>query len=380
VFGPRGTGKTTFIKEQFLSDKQKKNPQKYFWSIDLLDSDEEEKFSKDPKRIEKEYLAKPDKPEWIFVDEVQKVPKLLDHIQRMIENQKQKFILSGSSSRKLKTTGANLLAGRAFVYRLFPFTRNELVSDWNTHKALNWGTLPKVWSFALDAERKKFLKAYLQTYIKEEIRLEQVIRNLAPFREFLEIAAQTNGQPLNYHKLAKEIGISDKTVKTYYQILEDTFLGFHLTSFHRSIRKAQLESPKFYFFDTGVKRMIENSIDSPLVSGTSSFGETFEHLVIAEATRLNAYSEKDFRLSFFRSKEGQEIDLIVSLNRNTEILVEIKSSTYVDEQAAKKLSRLSKEFNAKGCYLLSLDPNPQKIENVKCLPWEMGLSEIFKFG
>lgn len=371
LFGARGTGKSTFILHQYLS-------QKVFHHIDLLDNDQEERYAHEPKLLEKDLEARKVRPEWIFIDEIQKVPKLLDHVHRLIENKKQKFILSGSSSRKLKREGANLLAGRAFVNYLFPLTQVELLNEWNLDFALQWGGLPRIMSFESDQERKAYLKSYVQIYIREEIRIEQLVRNLTPFRDFLEIAAQMNGKTLNFSKIANEVGVSDKTVHSYFDILQDTYLGFYLPSFHRSIRKAQTEHPKFYLFDLGVKRQLDRTIEMKLVSSTSAFGEAFEHLVILEIIRRAAYEDKQWNFSYFRTKDGNEIDLIISPNRREEILVEIKSTKRVDEGEAKRLSELSHDFNPKAVYYFSQDPISQKINNVMCLPWQIGIDTLIR--
>lgn len=369
IFGARGTGKSTFILEQFLAKQS-------CLKIDLLDSDLEEKYAADPKLLERELAAIAKRPEWVFIDEIQKIPKLLDHVHRLIESKKQKFILTGSSSRKLKRTGANLLAGRAFVNHLFPLTHAELKDSWNLQRALESGTLPKAYFSESEEQRRAFLKSYVQTYIKEEIRVEQLVRDLDPFRGFLEVAAQMNGKVLNYSKIAKEVGASDKTIHTYFEILQDTYIGFYLPAFHRSVRKSQAEHPKFYLFDLGVKRQLDRTIESKLVPSTVAYGEAFEHLVILDLIRLAHYQNKDWTFSFFRTKEGNEIDLIISPNRREEILVEIKSSSRVDESEIRFLSRLSEDFRCKAIYYLSQDPTPQRIGNVRCVPWESGIREI----
>lgn len=369
LFGARGTGKSTFVEQQFLNRSS-------CFRIDLLDSDQEERYSRDPKLLEKILADLREKPEWVFIDEVQKVPKLLDHVHRLIEKKKQKFILSGSSARKLKRQGANLLAGRAFLNQLYPLTGRELGKNFNLDQALQWGTLPKTCLTDSEEGKKAYLKSYVQTYLKEEIRVEQLVRDLDPFRGFLEISAQMNGKILNYSRIAKEVGTTDKTIHSYFQILQDTLVGFYLPAFHRSARKSQVEHPKFYWFDPGVKRQLDRTIESRLIPSTSAFGEAFEHWVILEIMRLAEYAGKDWSFSFFRTKEGNEVDLIISPNRKEEILIEIKSTTRVNESEVKYLSKLSSAFNAKGIYYLSLDPIAQRIGPVRCLPWERGISEI----
>jgi len=371
LFGARGTGKSTWVEQQFLSHSSALR-------IDLLHADEEERFSRNPALLEAILREQQVKPEWVFIDEVQKIPKLLDQVHRLIEREKQKFILSGSSARKLKRDGANLLAGRAFIYHLHPFTAQELGARWNLDRALNHGTLPQAWLSDSPEACRSYLRSYVQTYLREEVMIEQLVRRLDPFRAFLEISAQMNGKVLNFSRIAREVGVSDKTILGYYQILEDTLLGFSLPAFHRSIRKSQAQHSKFYWFDTGVKRQLDRTIESQLVPSTAAYGEAFEHLVILEIIRRAEYAGKDWTYSFFRTKEGNEIDLVISPNRKQEVLVEIKSTTRVDPTEVRLLDRLSESFNPLGIYYLSQDPHPQRIGQVSCLPWEQGLEQILK--
>lgn len=370
IFGARGVGKSTYVLDQFLDSQN-------CMKIDLLDFDSEEKYSKDPQVLEREIEGLRQKVEWIFIDEIQKVPKLLDIVHKLIEKRKQKFILTGSSSRKLKRDGANLLAGRAFINHMFPFCWRELKSI-NLDFLLMWGSLPKVIFSESDEQRQAFLKSYVQVYLREEIRVEQLVRAIDPFRDFLEVAAQMNGKILNFSKIAKEIGVSDKSIHSYFQILHDTHLGFYLPAFHRSVRKSQKEHPKFYFFDIGVKRQLDRTIGSRLVPSTSAYGEAFEHFIILEIIRFASYKQKNWTFSYFQTKEGKEIDLIISIDRRREILIEIKSTTKVDVKDCEYLSELSKEFNAKEVYVFSQDKNAQKIGRTRCVFWQQGIEEIFE--
>ncbi len=369
IFGARGTGKSTFVNEQFLRTQS-------FFAIDLLDYDAEEKYSKDPQLLERELEALPKKIDWVFIDEIQKVPKLLDLVHKLIEKKKQKFILTGSSSRKLKKDGANLLAGRAFINYLFPLSSAELPGK-SVEELMTWGMLPKV-IFSNAVEQKlAFLKTYVQVYLKEEIRAEQLVRDLDPFRDFLEVAAQMNGKIINYSKVAKEVGVSDKSIHSYFQILSDTNIGFYLPAFHRSVRKAQKEHPKFYFFDTGVKRQLDRTIESKLVPATVAFGDAFEHFLILEIYKLAAYHNKNWTFSYFQTKEGNEIDLIISLDRRKEILIEIKSTSKIVATDFNYLNSLGKDFNAEKIYVFSLDKTIQKVGQVRCVPWDVGIQELF---
>lgn len=369
IFGARGVGKSTFVRQQFLRGQD-------YLDIDLLESDTEERYSRDPQLLERELEAYEKKPEWVFIDEIQKVPKLLDIVHKLIEKKKQKFILTGSSARKLKRAGANLLAGRAFLNYLFPLSWSEL-PDKDLDFALSWGSLPKVLFSESLEQRSAFLKTYVQVYLKEEVRVEQLVRDLDPFRDFLEVAAQMNGRIINYSRIAKDVGVSDKTVHSYFQILQDTHLGFYLPAFHRSIRKAQAEHPKFFFFDLGVKRQLDRTIESKLIPSTFAYGDAFEHLLILEIQRLASYHQKNWSFSYFQTKDGKEIDLVISLDRRREILVEIKSTPRIVPEDFRFLGEVSKDFNCEKVYVFSQDKVPQQIGSVRCLPWEQGLMELF---
>lgn len=370
LFGPRDCGKTTFLKEFFKQHRS-------FW-IDLLDAQEEERYALDASLLYRQLQAKKNTCDWVVIDEIQKNPRLLDTVHRLIESTPLKFALTGSSARKLKRGAANLLAGRAFMNHLFPLTHRELQQDFSLTQALHWGTLPRLFRFDADQDKKDYLKAYALTYLKEEIWAEHIIRELEPFRRFLPLAAQANGQILNYSNIARDVGVDYKTIQSYFQILEDTLVGFMIEPFHRSIRKQQHQAPKFYFFDTGVKRALENSLNVPLQPKTYAFGSAFEHWLIAEIWRLKHYNRSDFKLSYLRTKDGAEIDLIIERPGQTTLLLEIKSSERCDPIHAKKLERFLKDFKKSRAILVSLDPHPQRLGEVDALPWEEALKRIFE--
>ena len=227
-------------------------------------------------------MALPASVEWILIDEVQRAPRLLDVVHRLIESTGKRFVLTGSSARKLRRGASNLLAGRAFVYNLYPLTVPELQDAFVLEDALHWGTLPRIYSLAGREEKNAYLRAYALTYLKEEIVAEQIIRRLDPFREFLEVAAQSNGTIINYANIARDVGADPKTVVSYFSVLEDTLVGFHLPAYHRSIRKQQRANPKFYYVDIGVKRSLERTLEVPLRTGTYEFGKAFAHFVITQ--------------------------------------------------------------------------------------------------
>lgn len=369
LFGARGTGKSTLIREQFLSAFST-------LSIDLLNSDLEEEYSKHPMLLYEKIKSNPKKWDWIFIDEVQKVPKLLDVVHKSLEELKVKFILTGSSARKLKREGANLLAGRAFWHSLFPFTKEELAQDFHLDSILQWGALPQIFSLESDADKKQYLKSYNQIYLKEEIKAEQLIRNIDPFRDFLEVAAQMSGKIINYSKIGNDVGVDHKTVQNYFSILTDTLLGFILPTFHQSVRKSQRMSPKFYYFDIGVKNALAQSIDSKPMPATTTYGELFEHFIMLEIYRLNEYFQKDYRMSFLMTKNNVEIDLILTKGRR-HYAIEIKSAQHIDESEVKRTYALAKDIpNLKKIFYISNHKEQRMCHGVECLYWADFLNKL----
>lgn len=367
LFGARGTGKSTWIDSQWQTPKS--------YKIDLLDAEFEDRYSRRPSFLEADLLALPEKPDWVIIDEVQKVPRLLDQVHRLIENQRLKFALTGSSSRKLRRGGANLLAGRALLNSLHPLTSIELGEHFSLDDVLHWGSLPQIFSLKEMSDKKQYLRTYGFTYLKEEIRAEQVVRKVDPFRSFLEIGAQMSGKMINFKKIARDVGVDTKSIQNYFQILEDTWIGFYLPAFHQSVRKTQRLQPKFYFFDLGIKRALEGALDSKLVPGTYGYGESFEHWVIQEIHRLNDYWQKDFRLSYYQTYGGGEVDLVFSRGKVINF-VEIKSTNSIDELEVRKLIRATTDFKAHRKFYLSLDNHPRQIGDVQCLHWKDFLQEL----
>lgn len=366
LFGARGTGKSTFIREHFSANSI---------YLDLLNPELEDRLSRNPNDLK--VIIGDKKTEWIIIDEVQKVPRILDVVHSLIELKKQKFILTGSSARKLKRGGANLLAGRAFVYDLFPLVDIEIGEQYDLPDLLQFGSLPKIINSVSAQERKAFLRAYALTYIKEEVVAEQLLRKLDPFRNFLRIAAEQSGKIVNHSAIAKQLGIDHKTVVNYFSILEDTLIGFYLPSFHLSVRKSQITAPRFFFFDMGVKNSLAEMIDLSPSPQSSYFGDLFEHFFILEAFRLNSYYQRDFRMSYLRTKAGFEIDLILSKGRKN-FLVEVKSTTRIDPAEVAQLARNTEDINQiSGRYYVSLDQAEVELNGVQCLSWRMFLTQMF---
>ncbi len=367
LFGARGTGKSTLLKSLFKNEKA-------FW-VDLLIPEQEDLYSRRPQEL-LERLEELQDVRWVIIDEIQKIPRLLDVVHSLIEGRGLKFAMTGSSARKLKRGSANLLAGRAFVNNLFPFCHFELGEQFDLGEALSHGTLPGLLRLKTAEEKRAFLHAYALVYLKEEIWAEHVIRKMEPFRNFLEVAAQGNGEPVNHAKIARDVSTNDNNVRGYYQILEDTLLGFLLEPYHASIRKRQTRAPKFYFFDLGVKRALDRTLHVPMLPGTYEYGKAFEHFIILELLRWSHYRQNDFRFSYLRTRDDLEIDLVIERPGRPVALVEIKSTDRVGDDDVKVLARLSGGFKESESFCLSRDPHPKRIQGVRALPWKAGIASV----
>ena len=369
LFGARNTGKSTYLKHTFKENT--------LW-YDLLNFEIEERFSKNPNALYEMVKAAPESITHIVIDEIQKVPKLLDVVHRLMGETHHLFILTGSSARKLKRGGANLLAGRAFVYNFFPLTSFEIGKSFNLNFTLQWGSLPELFIFDEDKERSQFLQAYANTYLKEEIWDEHFIRHLDPFRKFLEVAAQANGKIINYSNIARDVGVEDKTVASFFSLLEDTLIGFFLEPFHNSFRKRLSEKPKFYFFDSGVVRALARQLSTPLIEKTFAYGEAFEHFIILEIVRLAHYFETEYRFSYLRTPSDVEVDLIVERPGKPILFLEIKSCEEIDRTDLSAFIRITKDFGECEALVLSRDPYSKKMEHVLSMNWQEGIRELFK--
>lgn len=374
LFGMRGSGKSTLLKKRLSGVDT-------VW-IDLLLAEEELKYRANPDILKNEILAlikQGKKPERVVIDEVQKIPALLDVVHHLIEEYKIKFALTGSSARKLKRGGANLLAGRAFVFHLFPLSFMELGSDFDLGIFLSWGGLPAL--FASDYEspedKNRFLKSYIHTYLKEEILIEQLVRRIDPFHAFLEVSAQMNGEILNFSKIAREANTDDKSVERYYAILEDTLLGFHLMPHHHSVRKQQITSSKFYYFDSGIVRALKGNASQMMMASTYEYGKAFEHFIISEIYKLNKYYERDYKLSFLKTKDGVEIDLIIEVSAKKKYCIEIKSGVVKNLNDFNAQRKLALDIGATELMVLSQNKKAISNDRIHVMPWQEGIKKIF---
>jgi len=370
LFGARGVGKSTLLRHSFPEEQS-------LW-INLLSTDDESRFSRHPEELAAIARALPPQKKYIIIDEIQKIPKLLDIVHLLIEEKLPVyFIMTGSSARKLKRGGANLLAGRAFVYHLFPFSFLEMRESFHLHNVLERGSLPAVMQYSNHEECYQFLQAYAHIYLKEEIWSEQFIKNLDPFRRFLEVAAQMNGKILNYASIARDVGVSENTVKDYFSLLEDTLIGFFLEPFHHSFRKRLRAAPKFYFFDIGVTRTLARLLSISLREGTSMYGETFEHFIILECMKLADYYSLDYRFSYLTTRDDAEIDLVVDRPGQPHLFIEIKSSREVLPQSLNTLRQLARDFKHCEAVCFSQDSYIKKYDDITIYPWQEGIKKFF---
>lgn len=369
LLGGRGVGKSTLVSGLLPAANTLK--------IDLLDPVEEERFATHPNEFRELVLAHKQKASWVFVDEIQRCPKLLNLIHQLIESDGIRFALTGSSARKLRRGAANLLAGRAFLNYLFPLTHLEVGGRFLLEDVLKFGSLPKVFALESAEEKKKFLQSYVATFVQEEVKAEQIVRNLDPFRRFLEVAAQCNGKVLNYANIGRDVGVDIKTVQSYYQVLDDTLIGFFVEPFHTSVRKSIGHKPKFYLFDLGVQRSLAKQLTVDLAESTAAFGELFEAFIICEFYRLNAYYEKDFSFSFLMTKDDVEIDLVISRPGKKTLLIEIKSTREVRHDHLAKFLSLGKDIQNSEMICICREERSRQLDGITLLPWRLAFQSVF---
>ncbi|MGA1869919.1 MAG: ATP-binding protein [bacterium] len=371
LFGPRQTGKSTLIKNRFLDDS--------CIVYDLLHSETYRRLVARPEILRQEITTALSQKEisHVVIDEVQKIPELLDEVHALIELPVScSFILSGSSARKLKRVHANMLGGRAWTYKLFPLSYFEVGSNFDLRRALRFGTLPSIYCAQNDFDRKEILRSYITTYIDEEIKLEAQLRNIGGFLRFLSIAASENGNMVNFSNIARETGVKHLTVKSFYQILEDTLVGYFLLPYGKSIRKKMAKHPKFYFFDTGVVSALTNKLNLPVEEKSSEYGQSFEHFFINEVVKINEYYRLDFDISFYRTERGAEVDCIITTPSGRIIAIEIKSIDSPRSVHCKGLMSFYECTNNAELILACQAPRPLQIGNVMALPWQQALERI----
>jgi predicted AAA+ superfamily ATPase len=323
LLGPRGTGKSTIIRTQLPTHLE----------IDLLKSKVFLPLSANPSLLA-DWTAKVPAGGWVFVDEIQKIPALLDEVQSIYEERKIHFALSGSSARKLRRTGANLLAGRALSKKLFTLTYGEYNQHCPIDDAIDWGTLPK--TILAPNDRADFLSTYVETYLREELVEESLIRKIEPFSRFLNLSGQYNGQILNIENIARESHLGRSTITKYFEILEETLIGQRLECLQAGYNKKELTHPKFYLFDSGVARACANLAHDEIDSVWRGFA--FETLVLNEIRAMNHYLKKNRPLFYYKYSGGYEIDIVIentakTMQRKRSLTaIEIKNTTRWDKR------------------------------------------------
>ena len=349
LWGPRKTGKTTLLKQQFSNA---------CW-IDLLDYDQWLFLSQQPSRLRQ--ILEAQRAKTVVIDEVQKIPHLTDEIHWLMENHDYRFILCGSSARKLRRRKGGLLGGRAWRFELYPFVTKELES-FDLDKALLYGTIP---AHYLSSNSEMDVRAYVQDYLREEIQSEALTRNLPAFSKFLRSAAITNGMLLNYSNAARDAGVAVKTIRQYYQILEDTLIGRQLLPWRKSKKRRLIETAKFFFFDTGI---VSSLLDRrSLLEGTPEYGRAFEHFILQECWAYRHYSKLEFPISFWRTASGSEVDLILG---DAEVAIEIKASKNIGNMP-KGLHLFQEEHKCRSSLVISKEKLPRKISShITVLPWQ----------
>ena len=362
LWGPRKTGKTTYLKERF--------PEALVY--DFLKTDLFMEFSKNPSLLREQLLAKEAKllQHPILLDEVQKVPQILDEVHWLMENKGFQFILCGSSARKLKRGQANLLGGRAWRYEMFPLVSAE-IGKVDLLRALNHGLIP---SHYLQEDHRKSLKAYVQDYLKEEVFAEGLTRNVPAFSRFFDAVGYSHGQLTNYSNIARDCGVDAKTVREYYQILVDTLLGTMIEPFKkRQHRQVIGKMPKFYLFDVGIAGILtQRHLEQ---ERGEAFGKAFEHFLLMELMAYRSYAELDFPIHFWRTKSGLEVDFILGAG---EVALEVKGTSRVDQSDLKSLKAFGQEHRPAKTLLVCNEKAARVTGKIRILPWRDFLADLWE--
>lgn len=354
LFGPRATGKSTLVRTSLPEAK----------TYDLLKGETFQRLLQQPSLIEQE--TSPDT--LVIIDEIQKLPALLDEVHRLIESRKQRFLLTGSSARKLRHGGANLLAGRAFQANLFPLVRKE-IDDFNLITYLNSTGLPEFYGNELAGE---FLLSYVGTYLKEEIQAESLVRNLGGFSRFLDVVALMNGEELNYAAISSDCGVPVRTLSGYFTILDDTLLGFAVEPFLRSKKRKAITRPKYYLFDVGVVNCLTKR--GKIQQGSELMGKAFEHFIALELRAWLSYSRQNLSLQYWRSTSQFEVDFVLGSN----LAIEVKATSLVTDRQLKGLRALKEEGIVSTLGVVSLDPDyRQTNDGIHIWPYETFLSLLW---
>ena len=358
LWGARQTGKSTLLKVLFPDVRR----------YDLLNSEEFERFFRNPELLREE-LKNVDSNSLVIIDEVQKIPQLLDEVHWLISNRNIRFILCGSSARKLLRCGANLLGGRALRTVMYPLVSAE-IPEFDLLKAVRNGMLPRHYTTQNPQRR---LQAYVGDYLNEEIRAEALSRNLLSFTRFMEVAAQSNGEMIVYKNIAQDCGVSANTVKEYFQILEQTMIGYSISGFTATTKRRAITAPKFYYFDVGIANYLLKR--SNIVQGTDDFGRAFEHLMMQEIIAYLGYHYSDEKLTYWRTSGGYEVDCIIG---NGRVAIEFKSCDEIKSRHTKGLKAFQEEYPNARLIVVSMDRYKREMNDVEIFPATEFLSELWK--
>jgi len=354
LFGPRQTGKTSLIRETLPNCR----------NYNLLDFDTFLRLNQNPGRLREELKGYQG---IVVIDEIQKLPILLDEVQIMIEEQRIHFLLTGSSARKLKRSGVNLLGGRARTVRMHPLTTSELADKFDLMHALNFGTLPAIY-FSEDPALD--LKAYAGQYLKEEIAAEGLTRNVPAFSRFLETAALCNGQIINYQAMSSDAAVPRTTVQEYFSILKDTLIAEEVESWRKTRKRKAVTTSKFYFFDVGVANHLQHT--GRIEKKSKLFGEAFEAFMFQELAAYRDYISHG-SLHYWRSEDRYEVDFIL----DDSIAIEVKGTNRLTKNDFKGIRALQSERSLKHHVIVCLEPVPRDVEGIQVIPWDVFLKDLW---
>jgi predicted AAA+ superfamily ATPase len=358
LFGPRGTGKTSWLRE--ISNSL------YF---DLLEAQWRTLFLANPQRLS-EYIP-PDYKGWVILDEVQKVPDLLNEVHRLIELKKYKFILSGSSARALRKKGVNLLAGRALIYHMYPLIYQELKEKFVLKHYLQYGGLPSIYYH--EDNPSHYLLSYVSTYVYEEILEEGLARQLGAFARFLESASFCQGSALNMSAIGRDCGVSSKTVAEYFNILDDLMMGYQLPAFTQRAKRRIALHPKFYYFDVGIFRILRPK--GPLDSVEEAEGPALETVFLQHLRAINEYYQLSYKLYYWRTAHGVEVDFILYGEQGL-IALEIKRKQKLDTIDLRGLKEFLLDYPEAKAYIIYGGENKQYFDNIVALPFMEALQTL----
>lgn len=359
LFGARQTGKTTLLLQLF--------PNARFY--DLLESNTFERLQRNPSLLRQD-LEMCESGTLVIIDEVQSLPILLNEVQWLIVRKGIRFILSGSSARKLRRGGANMLGGRARQTNLYPLVSAE-IPDFDLIKAVNQGMIPRHYLAKAD-KYWSMVQAYVAVYLREEIKAEALVRNLSTFTRFLEAAALTNGEMVNYSNIAQDCGIDSKTVAAYFSILEETLIGYMVPAYSKVVKRKVRQAPRFYYFDVSIPNYLLGR--RALQPGSTDFGHAFEHLVIQEIVAYLGYHGKLEKLSYWHTYNDYEVDVVLG---DAEVGIEIKSTDEVQSRHLHGLKAFKEEYPKVRMIVVSLDPNPRLFKEVEVWPVKLFFEQLW---